>query len=236
MKIIYFRQKHFRGLGARAGWVALTALVAACNAPNSSGLFTPFRPEGAGAGGVPASAGASNSEGGSAGSAGNTAVGGSGGSGGSGGTSAGAGGSPAGGTGGTDADAGSDDAGLTLDATVDAGPTCAGAPLYGICWYVGASDQSCNQVCANRGGFNAAATSVIGTPAQGGNIENCSALMLLLLGNEDDAVIEGTQVAGNGAGCHLFDAPAGQRWWLTTPDFSPDVALVGGRLVCGCND
>jgi hypothetical protein len=147
-----------------------------------------------------------------------------------------AGGTPTGRAGGTDADAGTIDAGVEPDGGVDARPDCAGALLGGICWYLGALAQSCNQVCASRGGFNSAATAVIGTPEQGGNIESCSALMELVLGTADDVVVEGTQVDGNGLGCHLFDAPAGQRWWLTTPDFSPDVGRDGARVVCGCND
>jgi len=100
-------------------------------------------------------------------------------------------------------------------------------PLKARRWYLGPLDQSCNQVCAIQGGFHSAATAVVGTPAQGGNIEDCTALLTALLGNDDDVVVEGTQGAGNGIGCHLFEAQAGRRWWLTTPDSSPDVVLVG---------
>jgi len=230
-------QTRWRGLraGARWDWLALAAVVAACNAPNSAGLYSPARPGTAGDGGAPSSVGGSSQDGGGSGSAGGPSGGGSAGGGGSSSGGAGAGGSPAGGTGGNDVDAGSIDAGVNADAGLDAGPACGGTLRDGICWYLGPVDQTCSQVCANRGGFNSAATSIVGTPAQGGSLDDCSALLQLLLGNADDAVVEGTQVAGNGVGCHLFDAQAGQRWWLTAPDFSPDDDLPGARVVCGCN-
>lgn len=205
----------------------------ACSAPSSSGLYGPYRPADAGSGGQ-SSTGGSSSEGGSSGNPGDAGLDGSAESGTSSLGGGGTGGSPSGGMGGN-ADAGRQDAGGTPDAGGDAGAQCGGTLLDGICWYLGALDQSCNQVCASRAGFNPAAIPVVGTPAQGGTLENCSALLQALLGNDDEAVVEGTQVAGAGVGCHLFDASAGSRWWLTTPDFSPDVGIVGGQIVCGCN-
>jgi len=206
----------------------------ACGSPSSSGLFTPYRPLDAGGSRTLSNAGGPSWDGGSSGSAGDAGLGGSAGNGDSS-VGGGAGGGPAGGAGGSDAGAGSNDAGVPLDAGADAGPGCGGTLLGGICWYLGPLDQSCNQVCATHGGFNSAATAVVGTPAQGGNIEDCTALLTALLGNDDDVVVGGTQVAGNGVGCHLFEAQAGRRWWLTAPDFSPDVGLVGAQIVCGCN-
>jgi hypothetical protein len=205
--------------------------VLACNAPSRDGLFGRG---GTGATGLAGSAGQSNggsssANGGSAGSAGASA--GSGGNGGTAGSSGGASGAEAGGAGGTYVDA------ATVPETgLDAGLSCQGLPLDGICWYLGPAGESCSEVCEDRGGFNPAATAVIGTASQGGSLERCSALLEVLDGTANQDVVQGTQVAGIGVGCHVFDATAGYWWWLESPDFSEDASLAGGSIVCGCNE
>jgi hypothetical protein len=224
-------------------WWALATL--ACNAPSRDGLFS--------------SAGSrSNSMAGSAGSGGGggaeTGTAGTGGSGGAanagrGGSSSGGGsGGPAGANGGQagldDGGVGDplEDAGAALDASelpvvvVPSGPLCEGALVDGICWYLGPEDESCDEACAQHAGFNPAASAVIGTTAQGGDIASCSALLDVLLGNADEATVPGTQIEGAGVGCHLYAAADDTRWWLESPDFSPAQSLVGARVVCGCNE
>lgn len=204
--------------------------VLACNAPSRDGLF--------GRGGTGSMGSAGRSNGGSSSANGGNAgasVGGSGGNVGQAGSSGGVSGGPTSGVGGTEADA-AVDAGNVTETGLDAGLSCEGTLLDGICWHLGPEGESCSEVCADNGGFNPAATAVIGTASQGGSLESCSALLEVLDGTANQNVVQGTQVAGIGVGCHLFDAQAGYWWWLESPDFSEDASLTGGSIVCGCNE
>jgi hypothetical protein len=232
-----------------AAWMWGAMSLLACNAPSRDGLFSvggvSARGGSAGEGnqgGAVAGGAGGRSSGGAAGRAG-TAVAGAGGQ-----SAAGAGGAGAGGenngdagvedppdTGLAQSDAGDDDDDDddTPVVVVPSGPLCQGTLFDDICWYLGPEDQSCEQACGEHGGYDAAATAVIGTTAQGGDLGRCSELFDLLLGEAEDPVVLATQIEGVGVGCHLF---ADVRWWLEAPPFSPAQSLVGGRLVCGCNE
>jgi len=112
---------------------------------------------------------------------------------------------------------------------------CGGAVAAGSCWYVGAPSQSCDDVCATRGGFDPSSIGVVGTPDQGGSIEGCDAVVQAL-GGPAGVVNEGTREDQLGFGCHVFiDAEgAASAWWLTSPEFSPSVADPSVQLLCGC--
>lgn len=135
------------------------------------------------------------------------------------------------------------DAGASAPPPLDAGapppdnqqPACGGALLGGACWYLGELDQTCDDVCAERGGFAPAALAAAGTPAQGGSLEGCTAV-LQALGALPGVVTEGFREDGLGFGCHLFVDPSGAAtaWWLTAPDLSPTAANPSARLACGC--
>jgi len=114
-------------------------------------------------------------------------------------------------------------------------PECAGARLEGSCWYVGALGLSCTTVCATRGGFSPASLAVVGTPAQGGSIDACDAI-LQALGAPPGVVNEGFREDALGFGCHLFiDAEdTATAWWLTVPDLTSDISDPSVRMVCGC--
>ena len=114
-------------------------------------------------------------------------------------------------------------------------PVCDGAPLGGVCWYLGELDQTCNGVCASHGGFDPASTAAIGTPDQGGSLESCAAI-LQALGEPPTLLSEGFREDNLGFGCHLFVDAAGDTsaWWLTAPVFAPTVSDPNARLVCGC--
>jgi hypothetical protein len=114
-------------------------------------------------------------------------------------------------------------------------PECGGALLDGICWYLGGAGEACNDVCATRGGFEPAATAWVGTPAQGGSIESCTAV-LSALGELPGLVTEGFREDELGLGCHIFldAAAAASAWWLTAPEFSPAAFATSARLACGC--
>jgi hypothetical protein len=114
-------------------------------------------------------------------------------------------------------------------------PECAGALVEGGCWYLGAVGQSCDAVCATRGGFSLASLGIVGTPAQGGSIEGCDAV-LQVFGAPPGVINEGFREDGLGFGCHAFINADGTAtaWWLTAPDAAPDVADPNVRIACGC--
>jgi hypothetical protein len=112
---------------------------------------------------------------------------------------------------------------------------CASVAFQGSCWYVGALGLSCATVCATRGGFSPASLAVVGTPAQGGSIDACDAL-LQAFGAPAGVVNEGFREDGLGFGCHLFiDAEdTATAWWLTSPALTADVSDPSVRMLCGC--
>jgi hypothetical protein len=114
-------------------------------------------------------------------------------------------------------------------------PECGGALLGGACWYLGVAGEACNDVCGARGGLEPASTAWVGTPAQGGSIESCAAV-LAALGQLPGAVTEGFREDELGFGCHVFldVTGAASAWWLTAPAFSPAVSDPSARLACGC--
>jgi hypothetical protein len=114
-------------------------------------------------------------------------------------------------------------------------PGCGGATVGGGCWYLGAVGQSCDAVCATRGGFSPASLAIVGTPAQGGSIEGCDAV-LSAFGAPPGVVNQGFREDGLGFGCHAFINADGTAtaWWLTSPDAAPDIADPNVRIACGC--
>ncbi|MDD9942258.1 MAG: hypothetical protein OXU20_14525 [Myxococcales bacterium] len=117
----------------------------------------------------------------------------------------------------------------------DAG-SCGGTIVYDVCWYLGDRGRNCRETCAERGGFDDAAVPHVGTPRQGGSVDECIRL-LSALGIRGEVVVA-TRVDAYGVGCHLWE---GLRYWLTDPSprFDPDVSLprdLPVQLVCGCRD
>lgn len=114
-------------------------------------------------------------------------------------------------------------------------PQCdsGGQPYAGGCWYMGVLDQSCQEVCASRGGVSPVTASVVGTPAQGGSRIRCQQV-LSVLGYRGN-VSAGTRSDGLGLGCHRRSN--GRLWWLQRPNFNPASKTRGGgaQLACACN-
>ena len=126
----------------------------------------------------------------------------------------------------SDSDADTDD-----DSDSDTAADCGddGVLRFGICWYLGAFGESCNTTCASHGGYASATPEYVGTTSQGGSIEECGELFSAL--GFTPAVTSGTNYLGYG--CHLWQPSV--QWWLTGPDFDPDAAATGARIICGCN-
>lgn len=114
---------------------------------------------------------------------------------------------------------------------VEAGPDCGGTPFSGICWYLAADGESCDSACAVHGGFDPMSAAIIGTPEQGGSLEQCASVLVALRGNPE-ATVEPT-IETHGIGCHLYGS-AEHRWWLSEPAFAPDTTWAHVQIVCGC--
>lgn len=110
---------------------------------------------------------------------------------------------------------------------------CAGIPLNGICWYLGAANQSCTDACSAHGGVNTTSEKMVGIPAQGGSITSC-ALVLAALGTRE-LPAEATRSDGNGLGCHVLTGRSNTAYWLSSPRFSETAHLSNATIACGCN-
>jgi hypothetical protein len=132
----------------------------------------------------------------------------------------------------------------TVDVTVDVAPEpveepltdptpeCGtdGALLYGICWYLGSAGQDCFEVCGSHGGYDDDTPEYVGTPSQGGSVEECEAIFEAL--GYTDTVSPGYREDGRGLGCHRWSD--GSLWWLDSPDFDPSDSMEPSQAVCGC--
>ena len=106
-----------------------------------------------------------------------------------------------------------------------------GELLWGICWFLGAAGQSCNEVCAGEGGYSDETVDHVGTTGQGGSIEDCTTIFTAL--GYDGTVQAGYRDDDLGLGCHRWSD--GVLWWLEDhPDFEPVDAHGGAQVACGC--
>jgi len=125
-------------------------------------------------------------------------------------------------------DAGADAA---LDAAVP--PTCGGQLAFGLCWYLAAAATSCNSACSNKGGFDTRAAMYVGTPDQGGSVEECTSILTAL--GKPGSVVAAKRTDGYGLGCHVWSD--GTRYWLVDPPFGPTMSAPAGnavRIACAC--
>jgi hypothetical protein len=114
--------------------------------------------------------------------------------------------------------------------TIPARSCAHGSELGGYCWFLGATGISCNDVCQDYGGYDAA-LSWVGTTQQGGSAERCDQLLTML--TSPGTTTKGRRSDGRGLGCHLY---YDVRWWLNDPDFDPAAKWMNSRIVCSCVD
>lgn len=126
-----------------------------------------------------------------------------------------------------DAGSGTPDAGSAMP---DAGtPTC-DVPLFGMCWYMSAANQSCTQTCASHGGVDTNFTKYVGTALQGGSLANCKNVLGKL--GAPTSVLTAIRTDFYGFGCHVWN---GTSYWLSPrPNASESVAAASARIACGC--
>jgi hypothetical protein len=90
-------------------------------------------------------------------------------------------------------------------------------------------DTSCDQVCSGKGGNDARAVALVGTAAQGGELDHCAQVLLAL--GYTGTVRPGTRDQF-GVGCHLWDSDG---WWIESmPAFSTSAKTAYARIACAC--
>ncbi|MDD9939832.1 MAG: hypothetical protein OXU20_02100 [Myxococcales bacterium] len=119
------------------------------------------------------------------------------------------------------------------DAGADAGSmACGGTPVFGLCWYLGAEGQSCDQACAARGGFDWDALAHVGIPNQGGSAAECGTILTAL--GYATAPTTSTRVDRKGLGCHVWSRTT--VWWIETDAFDPSESVPLASIACACNE
>jgi hypothetical protein len=106
-----------------------------------------------------------------------------------------------------------------------------GVDAYDICWYLGASGQSCTDTCAAFGGVSPDMALHVGTPAQGGSREDCTFLLNLLKKSYVNVIRITAPPTQQGLGCYRF---ADGLYWITYVPFDPVESCYGVEMVCGC--
>jgi hypothetical protein len=127
-----------------------------------------------------------------------------------------------------DADGGPDgDADGDADTDADGGDAwCAGAAVGDSCWYFGAPDASCEDACAEHGGFDIATQDYAGSD---GTDANCTEV-LESLGATGGTVLP-LYDSGTGVGCMTY---FGSRYRVSDPATTADATYVGAQRACAC--
>jgi hypothetical protein len=122
-----------------------------------------------------------------------------------------------------------------MDSGVDASmPPCGGERVFGLCWYLATTATNCNQACSSKGGFDTRAVDYVGTPAQGGSVEECTQILTAL--GQPGSVTTAMRTDSYGLGCHLW-TDGTTRFWLIDPPFTPSKTIPSGtpvRIACAC--
>jgi hypothetical protein len=124
-------------------------------------------------------------------------------------------------------DSGENDAGISTDDEGDAGePYCEGALVGDHCWYLGDEQGSCEETCADHGGFDEATRGFAGSD---GSDEHC-ALVLDALDASGSSVYPLIGI-GAGIGC---SSVSGARYRVEDETTTPEATYVLARRACAC--
>lgn len=135
-------------------------------------------------------------------------------------------------SGGTTSTGGTANRGGAASSGGSAAATCSGAAVSGVCWYLGAFNQSCSTVCSTHGGVDPAAEAVVGVPSQGGSLKSCASVLAALGVRQMPS--EATRLDMNGVGCHLYDSRNPTPYWLSSPRFTASARTAAASIACGC--
>ncbi len=106
---------------------------------------------------------------------------------------------------------------------------CAGEVVGGACWYLGADGDSCDDACANHGGYNSATLTYAGSE---GTNANCIAVMGAL--GVTSGVFDTAGCFGGHSGC-VYTAE-GDIYRCIDPDTVSSGGGVGNSRACACNE
>jgi hypothetical protein len=127
---------------------------------------------------------------------------------------------------------------VMIDITVQAPITCSGTVVGGACWYFGANNLSCTEVCATHGGYNAATATFAGS---GGTDGQCIQVLNALSVADVDGTGLHTQATLNGMsglGCGA-DYTGNATWYRLTTATTEGASSNGNALffrrLCACN-
>lgn len=120
----------------------------------------------------------------------------------------------------------SDTAGIIDWATA---PACAGTAVSGLCWYLGSTSQSCDDVCAINGGVHLGTW--LQTGSEGGNAECGSVLNALGIAGTAGTEYSATTYKGLGCFYNTSSLYLGRNQSGTTTSGSAALA----RRACACN-
>lgn len=108
--------------------------------------------------------------------------------------------------------------------------SCDGNLVADACWYLGNNGESCDDVCADHGGYNQATLTFAGSE---GNVNNCNQVA-------DEISMGGSTVTNStscyyGYGC-LYDLYSSARIRCTDVSTDASAAIVGVQRACACNE
>ncbi|MGB0513338.1 MAG: Ig domain-containing protein, partial [Wenzhouxiangellaceae bacterium] len=134
---------------------------------------------------------------------------------------------------------------VTISITVNGAISCGGTLVGGFCWYFGANNQSCNDVCAANGGYNNGTETFAGS---GGSNANC-VTVLEALGQTQPGCTGAENRTGLPVGCAAdFETSNSCPSGGSTRNFvrytSPATTAAGSssssslflRRACACNN
>lgn len=112
------------------------------------------------------------------------------------------------------------------------GDCVAGGVWYASnCWYLGEGGENCVEVCATRGGYSDATSTITGTPSEGGGWEACRDIFRLMGYDDEVGAASRLSLSSEGLGCHVWED---EFWWLLHPDVNPEASYPVAERVCAC--
>jgi hypothetical protein len=103
---------------------------------------------------------------------------------------------------------------------------CEGEMVGGFCWFLGASNASCDTVCTNYGGYHSA------TRTYAGDLNSATQCndVLTALGAAGSSTSDGTNTAG--IGCSEYSSTS--RWRIYNNYTTSSATVVSNKRACAC--
>lgn len=126
---------------------------------------------------------------------------------------------------------------VVIGITVNGVVACDGVEIAGACWYFGANNQSCDQVCSTHGGYSEITRSHAGSD---GSTNNCGNVLTSLGAVNPTPVADAASIDGiTGLGCasdYSDNATSFRVTSATTSAANSSASSRSVRRACACND